>query len=480
MSESVNLKHQVLHSLKWVTACKITSQVYSWLITFWVIRLLMPEDYGIVVMADIFFSFLLLTAGSFFGPIIIQKQTIEREEMRKLFGMIVCVYSGLFLLQFFLASSIARYFNSEQVGFVLKATAICFLFNMFMLIPSALLNKKMAFKAISLITAFANITSASLTLFLAYQGYGFWSIIIGQIIGAGLKAFLVNVINPYWVMPSFNWSGTKDLLKFGGLIGIHALLIHAFSYLDITIAGRVLSAAEIGFFAIATQLALMPLKKLLPLIRKVAFPAFSKIQQQPKLIANYILKAQKISLLITFPVFWGISVTCDYIIPIFLGEKWIPAILPTTLLLLIMPLRFSEELFFPAFRGMGKVEHLIKNISLLILAMFIGLIIGIQFGVIGIIGVWITVYPLMYLILLLRNAHQLSRNIIDFLRPFKEPFFASLAMYILVSGVKLQLPEITLLNLCILIFVGTLTYIFTVHVFNKTIVNEFKAIIKQS
>ena len=75
MSEPSNIKQQVLHSLKWVALGKVFTQIIRWAMTFWVIRLLLPEDYGVVAMADIVSGLLALLIGGIFTPAIIQTET---------------------------------------------------------------------------------------------------------------------------------------------------------------------------------------------------------------------------------------------------------------------------------------------------------------------------------------------------------------------------------------------------------------------
>jgi O-antigen/teichoic acid export membrane protein len=161
----------------------------------------------------------------------------------------------------------------------------------------------MEFKKVSIISAIANISAAITTLVMAYLGYGFWALIFGEIVSISLRTAMTLIISPIKYLPSFKISEVSALLKFGGLLTGHATLAYIFLHMDVAIAGRYMSAVEIGLFAIGLQFALMPQKKLLPLLKQVAFPAFSKIQDQPERINSYIIKAQKFSLLITVPIF---------------------------------------------------------------------------------------------------------------------------------------------------------------------------------
>ncbi|OMH25674.1 lipopolysaccharide biosynthesis protein [Motiliproteus sp. MSK22-1] len=476
MTEEASLKHQVLHSLKWVTLGKILTQLVRWVITFWVIRLLTPEDYGLVSMADIYFGFLTLIVSQLFGPAIIQSKSLDNSTLSSLFGTILITHFSIFALQYLTADLVAAYYESDQVADILRVNAWCFLILAFNTIPAALLAKKMRFKAVSLIAAVANIVAAISTLAMAMYGLGFWSLIYGEIISITLATLATLYVQPIPCRPSFKLAKSVELIKFGGALGALSMLMYVFLHMDIAIAGSQLTAEEIGLFAIGLQFALMPQKKILPLIKQVAFPAFSKIQDKPTQIAHYVLKAQRLSLLITIPIFWGLASVVDLIIPIILGEKWISAIIPTTLILIIMPLRFSDELFNPALKSQKKVRHLLINTSIMISVMFVAILIGVQYGAVGLALAWCFGFPVVYLINAWRNIHSLQIKLKEFVAVFTSPLLVGTAMLAVVFATKAVFDEVNVENLLLQILIGGITFIGLLFMADKKAILEIKSL----
>jgi len=469
-----SLKHQVLHSLKWVALGKITTQIFRWLITFWVIRLLLPEDYGVVAMADVFFSFLTLFIGALFTPALIQTKELTKKTLKQLFGMIIIVHASLFGLQLYLADIIGAYYQSDIVASILKVNAWCFLILALEIIPAALLARAMEFKKVSIISAIANIVAAFTTLGMAYFGYGFWALIIGEIVSISLRTIMILFVHPITFLPSFKIGEISHLLKFGGLLTGHAILAYIFLHMDVAIAGRYMSAVEIGLFAVGLQFALMPQKKLLPLLRQVAFPAFSKIQDQPERINTYILKAQKLSLLLTVPVFWGLASVVDLIIPIILGEKWIDAVLPTMIILLVMPLRFCEELFDPALKSQRKVKHMLINIGVMSIIMLVSILLGIEYGAVGLACAWAGGFPIAFVIVVIRNSRLFNIQPWHIAKLFIAPCLAGIAMLFSVYLLKQYLIDISVVSLISQIGVGGITYLFVLYMLDKNLVSEIR------
>lgn len=480
MTDSSNLKNQVLHSLKWVALGKVLTQIIRWVITFWVIRLLLPEDYGVVAMADVFFSFLTLFIGSLFTPALIQSKELTQKTLKQIFGMIIIVHASLFVLQIIIADAVGAYYQSDIVASILKVNAWCFLILAFEIIPAALLARNMEFKKVSIISAIANISAAITTLVMAYLGYGFWALIFGEIVSISLRTAMILFISPIKYLPSFKFSEISALLKFGGLLTGHATLAYIFLHMDVAIAGRYMSAVEIGLFAIGLQFALMPQKKLLPLLKQVAFPAFSKIQDQPERINSYILKAQKFSLLITVPVFWGLASVVDLIIPIVLGEKWVDAVIPTVIILLVMPLRFCEELFGPALKSQRKVKHMMINLWIMIAIMIVSIFLGIEYGATGLAMAWAFGFPVAFIIVVYRNTQLFNIKFSAVARLFIVPCCAGLLMLLAVFGSKQFWVDISLVNLIIQMIVGGSVFLFLLFILDKKSIFELKNIIKSN
>ena len=66
------VREQVLTGLKWTAGGKLGAQVITWVITLIVMRLLTPEDYGLLAMASVFVAFMLMLSEAGLGPALIQ------------------------------------------------------------------------------------------------------------------------------------------------------------------------------------------------------------------------------------------------------------------------------------------------------------------------------------------------------------------------------------------------------------------------
>jgi len=59
-SNAPSLRERVVSGVVWLTATRAFGQIITWIITIFVVRLLSPEDYGLMGMAIVFTGVLFL------------------------------------------------------------------------------------------------------------------------------------------------------------------------------------------------------------------------------------------------------------------------------------------------------------------------------------------------------------------------------------------------------------------------------------
>ncbi|RKF14390.1 lipopolysaccharide biosynthesis protein [Alginatibacterium sediminis] len=449
---------KVIHSLKWVTIGRIGSQIIKWLITFWTIRLLTEADYGVVAIASVFSSLIALIGFSLFNTTIIQSKSIDKKQLEALSFTILLVFGGLFILQFVGAGLIATLYQQPAIEDVLRVSSFVYLFQGLSMIPSSLLQRSLNFKHLSIIMAFSNIGSSILTLVLAYLGFGFWSLVYGELFRTISSSLLITFVNPAFYRPRFEYQRIKTMMTFGGKLSLLSIMVYLYLHADIAIAGLLLNVDEVGIYAVAVLLATMPQSKIMPVLRQVALPAYSNIQDDKELIAHYMRQSQRISFWISVPIFWGLAATVDNIVPLLVGEKWDSVIVPAQLILLVMPLRFSQELFSPAIKAQQKVRHLMINISILALLLVSFIFLLYPLGPIGLAMAWLFSFPISYTIIVFRNCRVLNLKVYDIASIAYKPILFGIIMVACVYLTKLLNIDSRLLQLILQIAVGGSCY----------------------
>ncbi|MCB1948203.1 lipopolysaccharide biosynthesis protein [Nitrosomonas sp.] len=457
----MDIKAKVLSGLRWTISARFASQLFSWMVTIIVIRLLNPEDYGLLAMATVFISFLILLNTLGLDAPLVQKKDLTEDERRRIFGIIILANLAIFVGLFLTAPFIAQFFDEQQLTAIIRVLSLSFLIDIFLLLPLAKLDREIAFKHRSIIEFVTAVISSLATLALAYYGFGVWSLVYGSLLSHLLRTIGMNLIAPSWCKPDFSLTGLKQLFLFGSYVTMERGLWHIHSESDKLIGGRFMGADLLGYFAVASHLASFPIQKLSSLIQSIAFPAFSKAKQITDKTGIYFLKANQVACVITFPVFLGISCVAPELVKIFLGEKWVSAIIPLQILALVMPFRALGNIITPLLWGIGMPRVSATNLLIAAIIMPIAFMVGSQWGPVGLSLCWILVFPFIYFVYLLRTCPLIGIKATDCLKTITGPLISSVTMYLCVIYINPFLLGSSgdILHLIQLVAVGTVTYL---------------------
>lgn len=465
----MSVRAQVLSGLKWTAGAKLGGQIITWGITIFVMRLLSPEDYGLQAMASVFVAFLLMMAEFGLGPALVQTQDVDEFKLRQALGIVIVVNISLMIALNVLAPAIVRFFGDARLLPILRVLSLQFPIIAISVIPDVLLQRKLEFRNRSLIDLSAAVFGSVFTLTLAFAHYGVWALVLGNLFASVWRAAAVNMVEPFPRLPSFSGAGMRSLLSFGGNISIARLLWFFFTQADVLIVGKLLGKEMLGLYSVAMHLASLPVQRVSAIMNQVAFPVFSRFQDDRGNLSGYLLKAVRALSFFAFPVLWGISSTANEIVPLFLGPHWKEAILPLQLLSLMMPLRMVANFLPTATDALGRPDLGLHNVLLASLVMPAAFLIAIHWGIVGVAVAWITAYPLVLIINVFHMLKVIGLKPGELLGAIAPPMGSAAGMYAAVWSVRWWLgADFNQLNtLAAMIATGAFMYAGLTLILNK-------------
>ncbi len=448
-------------AFRWTLSLRLLSQLFTWLSSLLVIRLLTPADYGIVAIAEMVLMLALQLATAGLGDALIRQEKLNDTFIRKILTWLIVLNAGLAILQLSLARTIADFYSMPQVEWVLYATSLAFLLTPWIVISSNLLAREMNFKSRSKIDFAATLAGSVLALVLAITGFGFWSLVLSNLAVIFLRAIGYTLCLKRFYLPILQLSGTADALKFGTTLMATGVLFTLFMKADIMIAARFIDSAELGFYAVAIHLALLPMVKAMPLVNEVAYPMYAAIKQNKAEYDRMFCYILRIITLFSFPLFYGFAATADQLVPLILGERWQAAIIPLQLVLLTIPFRIVTNLFTPLMKALGYPSTGLIHVSFSLGLTVILVLLTAQHGINALAASWLAGTPLFFLfaVYLCTSRSGISnRSIFSAVAP---PLLLSSVMLAVLHWFKLALPEElpVIAALLLTIVCGALVYV---------------------
>ena len=88
-----------------------------------------------------------------------------------------------------------------------------------------------------------------------------------------------------------------------------------------------MGAQALGYYTFAYNLIVMPIRKINPILTRVAFPIMAKFKNDMQEVRKFYLDLLKILSLINFPILFGLAASANYAIIAVFGVQWKESIL---------------------------------------------------------------------------------------------------------------------------------------------------------
>jgi len=477
---SSSLSHRAVRGVIWTGSSQLIRQIFSWLVTVVLARLLVPEDFGIVGMTAIFTGFIGQINELGLSAAIIQKKDLTDSHLHTSFWTSLAAGVMLCGVSIGLSPLAADFFNKPLVQPVMAVSSAGFIIGSFGIVHRAILKKKLEFKKIAAAEIGGTVAYGLVAISLAFAGKGVWSLV-----GGGLSKSFVSVLVLYksynwYPRAHFNYSRFKDLFRFGRNVMGANLMYHLSSNIDYLIVGRLLGASVLGYYTLAYNLATFPLRKISLAVTKVTFPTFSEIQNENEKLQQAYLKSVTYISLVTFPLLAGLLSIAPEFVKIIYGEKWGPAILPLQILCIAGALYSVGATVGSIYLSKGRADLEFKLSLFRFMVLGLLAIAGSKFGIIGIASA-VTIYCIISLFIFQAIANSLiSLRMKDYFLALLPSTLGSIAIVGVIIAYRQLQVILALGNYIFLItsvLLGVIIYLMVLRLINIRVLSEMLKLI---
>jgi teichuronic acid exporter len=466
-------------SLIWRAAADWTSQILTWTSLLVIVRLLTPADFGIAAMAVAFFPYLRYLSEFGVPQTIITMRDLTESQIAQLNTVALLLGMACLGIGASIAWPIAWFFRIPRLAPVVIVTCLALIPLGARAVPEGLLRKEMKFKLLSLFDALRDIVSAIATLALAWIGFGYWALILGNVVGTTARALLIVVTRPH----SLAWPRLDQIKKpllFGWHILVSVAAWSAYERLDNVTAGRMLGQTSLGFYGMAWNLANVPIEKLTSLVTTVLPSYLAAAQKDPIGLRRYVRTLTEVLALATFPATIGLGLVARDLIPLVLGHKWDGIILPLQILSTYAAFRSIVALLPKILTAIGNARFVMWNDLAALVILPSAFYVGAHWGTAGIAWGWVVAYPLVAFPLYWKVFRTIQMNPWEYFRSLRPALDSTLAMVFAVGLLKWQLPERAplLVRLILETGVGVIAYVSTAWLLHRPRMLGFLEMVK--
>lgn len=439
-ASTAGLDKSLARSLAWRAAADWSSQVITWTVFLVVARLLSPADFGIVGMAVVAYSYLRLV-GQFGLPVTIPTlRDLTEDQIAQLNSVAAVLGIACFGVACGLAYPLALFFKTPRLFPVVVVTCSALLAFGFGAVPEGLLGKDLRFRRLAIGSSACDILSAAVTLLMAWRGFAYWALVAGNLSSQVAFAALVVI----WRPCRFAWPRLGSIRK-ALLVCWHNLVsllaFASYDRLDNVTAGRVLGPSALGFYAMAWNLATVPLEKVATLVTYILPSYLAAVQSDTAALRRYLRGLSELMALAVFPASVGLALVAHDFVPLLLGSKWEPMAPVLEVLCPYVAFRSLVSLLDKTLIGIGQTRYVMWAQLWALLILPCGFYIGSHWGICGIAWGWVAFYPLVALPLYWKTFRTIDLRLRDYLSVLRPALEGIAIMVVGVGILKYHLPE---------------------------------------
>lgn len=468
-----DIRSRVIKGAAILTARTFIMQVVSFGANALLTIFLEPAQYGIFFLVSAVISFLTYFSDIGFAASLIQrKEKLTDIELKTVFTT-QQVLILMVIIVIFLATPILKniYHLDINAIYLLWALAFSLFLSSLKIIPSVIMERKLEFNKLIIPQLIETIVFNVVAVYLAWKGFGINSFTIAVLIRGIVGLVITYIIQPWMPSFAFSYQSLKSILKFGIPYQINTLLAMVKDDGMTIFLGSTLGASGIGLLAWAQKWAFAPLRFFMDQIIKVTFPAFSRLQDKEKDLADAVSKSILYICLLVFPALVMlvlISPSLVLIIPKY--GKWTPALFALSILAINSAMAAVTTPVTNALNAIGKISVTFKlMIMWTTLTWLFVPIFSLAYGINGA-AVGFVLVGLSSVIALVSVLRYIKLNYFNILA---KPLLITLILGIIVTIIRWLIP-VSLTQVIVMILVGLVTYILCLSIFEPKILTFFR------
>ena len=322
----MSLKEKAIKGFGWTVFEGVFSQGIIFIVGILLARLLSPKDFGVIGIITVFVAISSSLVEGGLSNALIRKPNVTNKDFNTVFYTNIIVSLFIYILVYLFSYKIADFFNESSLELILKYSGLIIIINSFSIIQSCILTINLNFRTISVINIIASVLSSTVALYLAYNGYGVWSLVMLSILRPLIGCLLLWTLNSW--KPSFLFSKHSfiNLFGFGYKLLVSNLINTTYQNLYYFLIGKFFSPVTLGYYTRANQFQAPFSVNITLAISRISYPILSNFQNDLFQLKKVFRKFLKFSVFVNFTIIMGIAAIAKPLVLLTIGDKWTTSI----------------------------------------------------------------------------------------------------------------------------------------------------------
>jgi len=322
MSAQESVLARTARGAGWVVAWRMMTRVLGLASTLVLVRLLSPEDFGLVALATTF-----ALALDVFLAIGVEDQIIRSRNPRPdlyhtaftlnvMRGMLV---TALILM---LAQPAAEFFGDARLTDLLYALAVSAILTGVTNVGVADFRRYLSFDKEFKLQLLPRLLGITVTLTAAWLLQNHWALVIGILAARVAMVVMSYVMHPY--RPRLSLRAWRELVGVSAWSWLISMAGVVRDRADALVVGRLLGPAPLGIHSVSVELAVMPTTEMVDPICRACMPGFAESIRSGDMeqLRQSYLRIIGLMALLTLPAGIGTSLVAGPLVAVAFGQGW--------------------------------------------------------------------------------------------------------------------------------------------------------------
>jgi len=377
LEQNNSLQKSTLSGMIWKFAERVGAQVVSLVVAIVLARILTPEDYSVVSIVTIFFTFANVFISSGFSTALIQKKETDIKDYSTVLFVSLGVSLVIYAALFFSAPLIAELYSAPILIPVIRIMGLTLIVNAVKSVLCAYVSSTLQFRKFFFSTIIGTVISAFVGIAMALLGFGPWALVAQQMTNTCIDTLILFVTTRVKFLPVFSFRRLKGLFSYSWKILVSSIISVIYDEINPLIIGIRFSGADLSYYTKGKSFPTLISNTISDTFSAVLFPVISKLQDDTEAVLRYTRRFMKVSSYLVFPLMVGFLAVSDNFVSVVLTDKWMSASIYIQIFCLSYMFNIIQNGNLQAIRAIGRsdiiliLEVIKKTLYFAVIASFI-------------------------------------------------------------------------------------------------------------
>jgi lipopolysaccharide exporter len=383
-ADGASILTRTARGASWMIGWRLATRVLGVFSTLILVRFLAPADFGVVALGTAFVAS--VEALTFIGvdDALVREKDISRAHYDTAFTLNLIRGAVLSVILAALAVPAAGFFAEPRITNVLLFLALGCLIDAFNNTGMVEYRRQFAFHREFLQLIVPRLVGLILMIGTAIVFHSYWALVVGVTSGRLLSVIASYVLHPFRPRPSLGAWRTLGSYSLWSWVTAWATLVRERS--NAFMLGHVMGPAQVGIYAMGSDLALLPTTELVGPFARAAFSGFTAARNQGDQTAGTFLRMIGGVMMVSLPAGFGLSLLADPLVRLAFGQAWTGGVVVVQILGAAGALSVYSYLastFLSAHALLATVLRITATVALVRLALLFLLLIVWPLGLLG-------------------------------------------------------------------------------------------------